>query len=156
MVDIDYTYFDSKAPSVHRRRCINGQITGSGNCVGYCMFREHPGFLTNRLRQQHKCIANGCIYYLEKQKRIKQKNTTNEELSVTIMNQAIKLLSNCEGIKILKSKLHDNCCILQYITITNAWDLEKYEKELYDQFHLRVRFEKLNYGFDKCISIIFS
>ena len=37
----------------HTRKCIDGKITSCGNCVGYCMYCEHSGFLTKELRKKH-------------------------------------------------------------------------------------------------------
>lgn len=54
--------------SPHHRRCIDGTVTGCGNCVGYCQFRDHPGYLTKDLRKQHDCIKKGCNYYIPKSK----------------------------------------------------------------------------------------
>ena len=54
--------------SPHHRRCIDGKVTGCGNCVGYCKFHEHPGYLTKNLRKQHDCIKKGCNYYVPKSK----------------------------------------------------------------------------------------
>ena len=51
------------------RRCINGKVTGSNKCVGYCQYYGHPGFLTKEQRKQHDCIRKKCDYYVEKQKK---------------------------------------------------------------------------------------
>lgn len=56
--------------SKYNRRCIDGRITGCGNCVGYCQYSEHPGYLTKELRKQHNCINKNCFYYVAKPKRI--------------------------------------------------------------------------------------
>jgi len=50
----------------HNKRCIDGSITGCGKCIGYCQFREHPGYLTKKLRKEHDCINKGCRYYIPK------------------------------------------------------------------------------------------
>ena len=63
-----YSYLEKKQTSPHRRRCINGQITGCGKCVGYCTFCEHPGYLTKELRKEHNCIKKNCHYYQAKEK----------------------------------------------------------------------------------------
>ena len=52
----------------HIRKCIDGTITGCGKCVGYCRFRDHPGYLTKELRKDHDCIKKGCRYSEPKQK----------------------------------------------------------------------------------------
>lgn len=48
------------------RVCINGQVTSCGNCVGFCRYNGHPGFLTREMRKEHNCIKKGCLYYLAK------------------------------------------------------------------------------------------
>lgn len=63
-----YSSIEQTQKSPHHRRCINGQITGCGNCVGYCSFHEHPGYLTQQLRKEHNCIKKGCHYYRAKEK----------------------------------------------------------------------------------------
>ena len=73
-MDIIYTssdtvHFNSSA-SPHHRRCIDGKITGCGNCVGYCNFKEHPGYLTKDLRKKHDCIKKACNYYVPKTKPV--------------------------------------------------------------------------------------
>lgn len=59
--------FDNNS-SPHRRRCIDGSVTGYGKCVGYCDFDGHPGYLTKELRKDHQCLAKECRYYLQKAK----------------------------------------------------------------------------------------
>ena len=54
--------------SPHHRRCINGRKTGCGNCIGYCKYSGHPGYLTKELRKEHDCIKKGCNYYVPKTK----------------------------------------------------------------------------------------
>ena len=63
--DRTYSFYDERS-SVHRRRCINGKITGSNNCCGYCEYNGHPGFLTPELARQHRCEEKSCWYYKEK------------------------------------------------------------------------------------------
>ena len=41
-----YGQYERKSPTKYNRKCIDGSITGCGNCVGYCQYKEHPGFLT--------------------------------------------------------------------------------------------------------------
>ncbi len=65
--DMRYSVFDlSSSNANHTRRCIDGKITGSGKCVGYCTFYEHEGFLTRQLRQEHDCLKKGCRYYVNR------------------------------------------------------------------------------------------
>lgn len=52
--------------SKYNRRCINGKITSKNNCVGFCQYEAHTGFLTKDLREKHDCISKGCIHYIAK------------------------------------------------------------------------------------------
>lgn len=69
-----YRTFEETMKTPHRRKCIDGRITGCGNCVGYCQYNEHPGYLTKELRKAHNCIKKSCNYYLPKEKPIVQTN----------------------------------------------------------------------------------
>ena len=69
--EVIFTASSAKYPASHHnaphhRRCINGKITGCGNCVGYCNYSGHPGYLTKELRKNHNCIKKGCNYYIPK------------------------------------------------------------------------------------------
>ena len=64
-----YNTYESHKNTPHHRKCIDGKITGSGKCVGYCEFRDHPGYLTKELRRKHNCIKKGCNYYVPKEKQ---------------------------------------------------------------------------------------
>ena len=63
-----FSSIEKNQHSPHRRICIDGRITGSGNTVGYCRFKEHPGYLTKALRKEHDCVKKGCYYYSPKSK----------------------------------------------------------------------------------------
>ena len=69
----EYEFYERREKSVHTRRCINGKITGCGNCIGFCKCNLHPGFLTRELRKQKNCIKKGCVYYVRKEKSEKVK-----------------------------------------------------------------------------------
>lgn len=65
-----YSQYEKRSPSKYTRKCIDGTITGCGNCVGYCQYNQHPGFLTADMRKEHNCVGKGCDYYVAKPKRI--------------------------------------------------------------------------------------
>ncbi len=69
-----YSSYEAKNTTPHHRKCIDGKVTGSGNCVGYCQYCQHPGYLTKELRKEHNCIKKGCNYYLPKEKPAIQHN----------------------------------------------------------------------------------
>ncbi len=62
----DYLYYETINWGSHDRRCIDGHITGSNKCVGYCEFCFHSGYLTEKLREKKDCLEKGCNYYLPK------------------------------------------------------------------------------------------
>ena len=47
-------------------RCIDGTITGSNKCVGFCDYYGHRGFLTKETRKKHDCLKKECAYYVAK------------------------------------------------------------------------------------------
>ena len=53
----------------HTGKCIDGRITGSNKCIGYCQYEGHPGFLTKELRKEHNCVKKGCYHYIQKPKK---------------------------------------------------------------------------------------
>lgn len=67
-----YEYYEKNSPSVYARKSIDGSIVGCSNCVGFCQFEGHPGFLTKKQRKQHNCINKKCFYYISKPKKPKQ------------------------------------------------------------------------------------
>lgn len=76
----DYNNYENKHLTPHHRRCIDGKTTGCSKCVGYCKFREHPGFLTRELRKRHDCLKKGCYYYVPKTKSVKSSNVFLEAM----------------------------------------------------------------------------
>lgn len=64
----EYAYYEKRNRSKFNLRCIDGQHTSCGNCVGYCRFAGHEGFLTRQLRKEHDCIVKKCNYYIPKPK----------------------------------------------------------------------------------------
>ena len=74
-----YADREKRQGAPHHRRCIDGKITGCGNCVGYCTFQEHPGYLTKQLRKEHDCIKKNCHYYQPKEKE-------KEELGIMVIS----------------------------------------------------------------------
>ena len=67
----EYEISERKTGMVYTRRCIYGKVTGCGNCVGFCRYYGHPGFLTKELRKQHNCLGKKCIYYIPKERSLK-------------------------------------------------------------------------------------
>lgn len=68
----EYTLYEQRSRSIFQLRCIDGQRTSCGNCVGYCRYSGHEGFLTKQHRKEHNCLGKKCDYYLPKPKKIKE------------------------------------------------------------------------------------
>lgn len=64
----EYYYYESRSKNRYNLRCIDGRRTNCGNCVGYCRYAGHEGFLTRQQRKEHNCIVKRCDYYLPKPK----------------------------------------------------------------------------------------
>lgn len=64
-----YEFYEQQSGHKYNRTCIDGRITSCGNCVGYCQYKEHSGFLTAEQRKKHNCIGKACDYYVAKTKR---------------------------------------------------------------------------------------
>lgn len=64
----DYRRCDNppKSGYNHTRKCIDGTVTSSNRCVGYCKYYGHTGYLTSKLRKKHDCIGKACRYYISK------------------------------------------------------------------------------------------
>ena len=82
-----YSVQENSCNSPHRRKCIDGSITSTGKCVGYCTFYEHPGFLTKELRQEHNCVKKGCHYYSQK---VKQDVESNSPFAVLLETSTLQ------------------------------------------------------------------
>lgn len=150
-----YAKYESRYSSVHRRMCINGKITGSCNCVGYCKYLEHPGFLTEELRKQHECIRKHCHYYIEKTKRKRDKSKDDETYIQKLINAANQIIKDYEGIKIVKANFDMvSGWILNYVTISSCYPIEKIANNISSLTGIKVQLKKLNYDFDICVKLI--
>lgn len=66
-----FNYYEEQSKNKYERRCIDGKVTHSGKCIGYCECSLHSGFLTREQRKQHDCIVKQCFYYVPKTKNNK-------------------------------------------------------------------------------------
>ena len=64
-----YHWMEEQYGKGHERLCIDGKKTASCKCMGCCMYGNHPGFLTEKLLEQHQCMENDCIHYLPKPRK---------------------------------------------------------------------------------------
>ena len=152
---IDYAYLDKAQGNDHRRRCIDGGITGRGNCVGYCQCNEHPGFLMARHCTEHQCKEKGCHYFLPKlrQEKAPAKRPDAGAEIVTIAGQAI---SAFEGMKIMRADKAEGGWRLKYITLSNDYPIGRIAESISEAVGETVVMIRLNYDFELAAQLIFA
>lgn len=154
-VQRDYVFYERKYGESHDRRCIDGKITGCGNCVGYCQYTGHSGFLTKKHRAKHNCIEKGCFYYVPKARRPREKSfedLTCRELTAL----ATQLTAEYEGMRVMSvAQGRDSYWTVKYVTITNEYPIEAIEKRMSEAAGVVVKMFNLNYDFDRAASLIF-
>lgn len=149
-----YANYEQKSKSKINRRCIDGSITGCGNCIGYCQYSGHPGFLTSKLRTKHNCIEKGCFYYIEKPVKNKQKPVLDAEKH-NLLSAARDKTASMEGIKIMDAvNMGFKEWELYYISISNAYQLHNIVDDLFNETGCIVRFIKLKYSIENCVRLI--
>lgn len=152
----NYLYYDMKCGSTHNRRCIDSRIAGCGNCVGYCQYTGHKGFLTKEQRKIHNCIEKGCVYYLPKIKRECSPKAMNTD-SQKIVELATGQLSEYEGIRVMDAKkCSEGGWLLKYITLTNGYLIEALERKLTEVIGEPALIINLNCDFDRAAQLIFA
>lgn len=150
----EYTYFEKYSPSKYTRKCIDGTITGCSNCVGYCMYKGHSGFLTQTQREKHECLRKGCYYFLPKPKR--QRYTVESDFERNRILSFVKnYVSALEGLKIISVSGNEvDGWTVNYITISNEYSIYDIEKNISNNLNCEVTFYRLNYSFDRCVQLI--
>lgn len=152
---IDYAYLDKAQKDNHHRRCIDGRITGRCNCVGYCNYEKHPGFLTAGHCTQHRCAEKGCHYFLPKLKQekpaSKRSNSGNEIVTI-----AAEVISAFEGLKIMRAEKADGGWRLKYITLSNDYPIGMIAENISEVVGETVVMINLNYDFELAAQLIFS
>ncbi len=135
------------------RRCIDGRVTGCGKCVGYCQYQSHPGFLTEELRRKHQCLEHCCHYYLQKPER--QKNVKEIAPAIRLMSLTSEFCEKMEGMRVLRALEEKNGWVLNYVTLTNEYPLDRIAGLLTQIWGKSVRFRRLNLDYETCANLIF-
>lgn len=152
----DYAYYDSRQKSPHHRRCIDGCVTGCGNCVGYCTYEGHSGFLTEQLCKEHNCIEKGCYYFLPKPKQERIPSNKNC-VSDNIISIAAELTESLEGMKILRATKNSNGqWKIKYVTISDMYPIKTIENQISEAVGETVIMINLNYDFEVAAKLIFA
>ncbi len=152
----EYYSFDKQCPG-HNRICINGTITGSGNCVGYCKYAAHPGFLTRKQRQEHNCLGKGCFYYVAKPRREKLAISKQTCIADEIFQKASAITAQMEGMRVLSAKMEgDRDCSVRYVTISDCYPITKLENTLTQMSGIVVKMRKIDCDYERSAAIIFA
>lgn len=151
----EYEKYEKKSRSVHCRRCIDGSITGSNNCVGYCEYNEHSGFLTAEQRMQHRCIEKGCFYYINKERNSINISAGKRDNAAILVSEASHCTSEYEGLRVLHAIPNGyDSWVLRYIAITNDYPIGVIEEKISKKMGVRINMERLNYDFDVCVKLL--
>ncbi len=150
-----YLQFEKKGGSGYNRISIDGRTVGCSNCVGYCQYRGHQGFLTKEQREKHNCIGKGCDYYLEKPKTTNKDKNKVFDLSSEILKTVTERLVKKESIKAIDVK-QKNCYEYEvyFVAITNELYIEQLIEDLTDVYNVKISFVQRLYSFDTCVNII--
>lgn len=151
---IDYAYLDKAQSDPYRRRCIDGRITGRGNCVGYCRCDDHPGFLTAEHCAEHQCKQKGCHYFMPKPKQEKA-SCKRPDMKSEIVAAATRAISAFEGMKIMRADKANDGWQLKYITISDAYPISRIEEDISDVIGETVVMINLNYDFETAAMLLF-
>ena len=149
----EYEKYELLSRSLYNRRCIDGKVSGCGNCVGYCKYKEHPGFLTDKLRESHNCIGKECDYYVARERTKVQKAKKNKR-SDSILQLVKKYVAAIDDIRIMNSRYDKGRCIIDYVSVFGDFNLSDIEKSLSDNTGYPVKMNRLNYSFDICVELI--
>lgn len=150
-----YAQYEKQNQLNHNRRCIDGTVTGCNKCVGYCQYREHPGFLTEKQRLEHKCIEKQCFYYIPKPQKEKEMSNHFVDLSSTILTMVHNVMTEAEGVRVIRVENAEyNQYKAFYITITNECEFGKYSSQIQSDLDIELNFIRLNYDFDKCVALL--
>jgi len=154
----EYVKYEQMSNSLYDRRCIDGTVTGSNKCVGYCRYDGHPGFLTDKHRKVHHCMEKQCFYYVAKNKKEKEAKVTKAvftDISSEVLSVAQSIMTDNESVRVIRvENIGLNQYRASYITITNEFDQDRYAALIEKRLGIDLAFSKLNYDFENSVAIL--
>lgn len=151
----EYDKMDRPHRSSFVRPCIDGSKQGSNLCLGYCHFEEHPGFLTEKLMRKHRCLEKGCLYFVPKPAKKRDRSPLPAHDYSGIVETANKALAALEGLRVIRAELDEKDeWVLHYAAIAE-YHPEKYAGKLGKLLARKVRFKNLHYPYEKAAALIF-
>lgn len=149
-----YIQYERQSNSRINRRCIDGSLTSCGKCVGYCQYREHPGFLTQKQRKEHDCINKRCHYYLPKPQKPKQEKV--DDISSVLLSLARQSVKGIDDIRILSTRREGETWVIGYVTVFGQYNFSDIEQKIHDEFGVPVIMKKFDYSFERCVELMCS
>lgn len=149
----EYEVYERRSGSLYNRKCIDGKITGCSNCVGYCKFCEHPGFLTQKQREQHDCLRKDCKYYVPRE-RTKSLKPLKDSKPDVLLHIAEDCVNKTDDIRIMGTHYSGEEWVISYITVFGVPNIKLIENSVSKNTGMNVRFQKLNYSFERCAELL--
>lgn len=147
----EYERLENKLTSVHHCRCIDGKITGRGSCVGYCKFKDHPGFLTAELRKVHNCLIKGCHYYLAKERTAKDKAVSVEE---AVLQIALECANSIPWLRVMNVRNVGGVVTVFYIAVSDDCPISLLEHCISEQSGEQVCLKRIECGYEDAVLLV--
>ena len=135
------------------RRCIDGSIHGCSSCKGYCMFKDHPGYLTEKMIAEKRCIKKGCDYFRAKTKAQRPvKRTSNVK---DVLSAASSALTVFEGLRVVRAKQTESGSWTLYYAQIADYDSGLLCKSLSAQCDFDFSLSRIPCDFDTAADLVF-
>lgn len=150
-----YSEYEKRCGESHNRKCIDGTITGCGKCVAFCRYWQHPGYLTDKLRNEHKCVEKGCFYYISKSKhKNPKKSLSSDDCEKRVIEAAELETYEMEGVRIMNAvQSEDSGWTVYYVAIAD-YELEVTSEAVSERVGIKVQFQKLDYEFEIAANLV--
>lgn len=150
-----YSEYEKHSPTTYTRKCIDGRITGCSNCIGYCQYEGHPGFLTAKHRKEHDCLGKDCFYYVAKP--VKEKSARTIDRSAEVLAIAQNVFAQHDGMKIVRAREESlSSWILSYVALFSDVAYISSLEQVMQKTGCTIQLERLDYDFDTCVRIIYA
>lgn len=135
------------------RRCIDGSIHGCSSCKGYCDFKDHPGYLTEKMIDEKHCIEKGCDYFRAKTKAQRPvKRTSNVK---DILSAASSALTVFEGLRVVRAKQSESGSWTLYYAQIADYDSGLLRESLSAQCDFDFSLSRIPCDFDTAADLVF-